>query len=59
VATSRSSSNNTSKMNLQTILNKRLPQPHIELKLKGFGVTQRLMKNEVHPYTYKNLDPKI
>jgi hypothetical protein len=48
MAACRSSSENTGKMNLISVLNKTSPQAHTELKLDVLGGAKKLVKYVVH-----------
>jgi hypothetical protein len=48
MAACRSSSKNTRKMNLQSILNENSPWAHTELELDVLGVAGKLIKYVVH-----------
>jgi hypothetical protein len=48
MATCRSSSKNTGKMNLKPVFNKTSPQAHTELELDVLGVPKKLVIYVVH-----------
>jgi hypothetical protein len=54
MATCRSSSKNTRKMNLRPILNKNSPQAYTKLELDVLGVSGKLVKYAVHSSKRKN-----
>jgi hypothetical protein len=59
LATCRSSSKNTGKINLISILNKTSPQAHTELELDMLGVHGKLVKYVVHSFKRKILKKKL
>jgi hypothetical protein len=58
MATCRSSSKNTRKMDLQPILNKNSPQAHMELEFDMLGIAGKLVKYVVHLSKRKKLKNK-
>jgi hypothetical protein len=54
MATCRSSSRNTRKMNLQSILNKKSRWDHMELGFDVLAIAKKLVKNEIYLFKNKN-----